>query len=37
VLSCPLPEEAVVLDLKFVVENRDRVLEMLRQRGLSVE
>jgi seryl-tRNA synthetase len=26
-----------VLDLKFVVENRDRVLEMLRQRGLSVE
>jgi seryl-tRNA synthetase len=37
VLSCALPEEAVVLDLRFVVENRERVLEMLRQRGLSVE
>jgi len=37
VLSCPLPEEAVVLDLRFVVENRERVLETLRQRGLSVE
>src|SRR2546428_3544473 len=37
VLSCPLPEEAFVLDLRFVVENRERVLEMLRQRGLSVD
>src|SRR6266851_9808635 len=37
VLSCALPEEAVVLDLRFVVENRERVLEMLRQRGLSVD
>jgi len=26
-----------VLDLRFVVENRERVLEMLRQRGLSVD
>jgi seryl-tRNA synthetase len=26
-----------VLELRFVVENRERVLEMLRQRGLSVE
>ena len=26
-----------MLDLRFVVENRERVLEMLRQRGLSVE
>jgi seryl-tRNA synthetase len=27
----------VVLDLRFVVENRERVLEMLRDRGLSLE
>ncbi|HVD76481.1 MAG TPA: serine--tRNA ligase, partial [Vicinamibacteria bacterium] len=26
-----------MLDLRFVVENRERVLEMLRQRGLGVE
>src|SRR5438093_9366284 len=37
VLSSALPEGAVVLDLKFVVENRDRVVEMLDRRGLAVD
>src|SRR5437660_2256535 len=37
VLSCALPEGAAVLDLRFVVENRDRVVEMLGRRGLSVD
>src|SRR6266568_5483639 len=38
VLSCALPKErkgTFVLDLRYVVENRERVLEVLRQRGLD--
>jgi seryl-tRNA synthetase len=40
VLSCALPKErkgTFVLDLRYVVENRERVLEMLRQRGLDAD
>jgi seryl-tRNA synthetase len=37
VLSCALPKGTFVLDLRFVVENRERVREMLRLRGLDVD
>ena len=36
-LSCALPKGTFVLDLRFVVENRERVLEILRLRGLNVD